>query len=49
MKGKIISISSMGIAITGSIVLTTPPLWISLLLGACFIGVGLYLISLKTV
>jgi uncharacterized membrane protein YbaN (DUF454 family) len=49
MKGKIISISSMGIAITGSIWLAAPPLWVSLLLVGCFVGVTLYLLSLKSV
>jgi uncharacterized protein len=49
MKGKIISVSSMGIAMGTSIWLVAPPLWVSLLLGGCFAGVTLYLLSLKTV
>ncbi|HLG35387.1 MAG TPA: YbaN family protein [Bacteroidia bacterium] len=49
MKGKIMSISSMGIAIGTSIWLTSPPLWVSFILVSCFTGVTLYLLSLKTV
>lgn len=49
MKGKIISTSSMGIAIAGSVWFMSPPLWVSIIMVSCFVGVTLYLLSLKTV
>jgi len=48
LKGKIISISSMSIAILVSIFLIGPPLWVTLILIACNLGVSIYILRLKT-
>jgi uncharacterized membrane protein YbaN (DUF454 family) len=48
LKGKIISISSMTIAILLSIFLIYPPVWVIALLIACNVAVSLYILSLKT-
>ncbi len=48
LKGKIISISSMTIAIVISVFLIAPPLWVIALLIACNVGVSIYILLLKT-
>jgi hypothetical protein len=48
LKGKIISISSMTIAIVLSIFLVHPPIWVTLLLIFCNVGVSIYILRLHT-
>ncbi len=48
LKGKIVSVSSMGIAICLSIWLAAPPMWAIVILCMCFVGVTVYLIRLET-
>ncbi len=48
LKGKIISIASMTIAILLSIFLVNPPLWVTITLIACNVGVSIYILRLKT-
>lgn len=48
LKGKIISISSMSIAILISIFVLHPPIWVIVTLIACNVGVSIYILKLKT-
>ncbi len=48
LKGKIVSIASMNIAILLSIFLVKPPLFVIGILLACDVGVSIYIMSLKT-
>lgn len=49
LKGKIVSVSSMGISIALSIWLTAPSWWMIAILVACFVCVTVYLLKLETV
>ena len=48
LKGKIISISSMTLAILFSIFYIHPPYWVTAVLITCNIGVSIYILRLKT-